>query len=321
MNPRETIRKTDGVNQPGRTTAQLIEDWKRTRLTADEKIQFEQAGYLIIPSALTPDQIESLVQGITRYNDGDSSAWANHADIMGADPTFLELSDLDTVAPKVLGIMGANIWINHSHLNVNPPEQASDEATFRYAWHRDGGAIHQDIAGPIPLMSIKVGLYLTDLRLKSGGQTFVIPGSHHADAYPAMLDAFATPPTEAIPLEVSAGSAVLFHQRLVHSNHSPNLSTTTRRAIFVQWGYRWLQPGDAAVSSHGKNIPEPVRRQMLGLSAVACHPRLSSNRYGSRNRSGRYYPSVAELPLRDVYAALYGTPRESVYESPDSPQP
>jgi ectoine hydroxylase-related dioxygenase (phytanoyl-CoA dioxygenase family) len=214
----------------------------------------------------------------------------NVADIFGKHDAFLELLDLPTVLPPVIELLGTNIWVNHSHFNSNPASEESDVTAFEngYGWHRDGGAIHQDLPWPPPLLALKVGYYLTDLTEPDSGQTYFVRDSHKTgEKTPDKYEI----PDSAFPMMAKAGTAVLFDRRLIHSIRSENNSNTKRRAIFVQYAFRWMAANDAMTVKNLRKKLNPVQQQMLGLTA-----RVTSVD-GALGRSSRYYPRKSDLPL------------------------
>jgi len=142
---------------------------------------FEQEGYITIPDALSGQQVASLSSAIDDLTARDPGKIHNVADIFGKHDAFLELLDLPTVLPVITELLGTNIWVNHSHFNANPATDEKDVSAFAngYGWHRDGGAIHKDLPWPPPLLSIKIGYYLTDLMEQGSGQTYFIRDSHN----------------------------------------------------------------------------------------------------------------------------------------------
>lgn len=272
---------------------------KEQLLTQEERDFFHREGYLVIRNALTPNQLSTLNSAIAQQVGADTNQPHNQADILGTQDEFLRLVNLNTVFPKVWDLLGWNIWVNHSHYNVNPPEKRIYDEPIYYGWHRDGGAIYGDMGAMPPLMSIKVGFYLTDLTQPEKGQTFIIPGSHCAELDKINMGPMDEPPDDAKPLHLSAGSAVLYHQRTIHSIHSPNYSTATRKAIFIQWAYRWLYPVDPMTVEHiNHKVTDPVVRQLLGFTTVDGYYRRDEKLvFAGQNRSGRYYPTAEDVPL------------------------
>lgn len=254
------------------------------------KDEFEEQGYITIPDALTAQQSDRLIAAIDKLTARAPNNIHNVADIFGKHDAFLELLDLPTVLPTVTELLGTNIWVNHSHFNANPATESTDVSEFEngYGWHRDGGAIHKDLPWPPPLLTLKVGYYLTDLTEPGSGQTYFIRDSHKTgEKTPGQYEL----PDSAFPMMVRGGTAVLFDRRLIHSIRSANYSGTRRRVIFVQYAFRWMAANDSMKVKHLRRKLNPVQQQMLGLTTS------TTSIDGARGRSGRYYPAPADVPL------------------------
>lgn len=259
--------------------------------TVEERAFFNREGYLIIPDALSPRQVETLSATIDRCggaNGKEGGRYYNRLDVLGQDDAFVELVDNPAVLAKVSGFLGWNIWVNHTHYNVRPPDTSS--GNYRYDWHVDGGVFSTDLQYQAPMTAIKVGFYLTDLSEPDRGQTYILPRSNlEGNRWLDQYTKYTPPPAGAVPLSVRPGSAVLFQQRTLHSQGSPNLSSITRKTIFIQWAYRWLFPVDGmTLGDLGTRVTDPIRRQLLGLDQARPEGKLSA----------RYYPSAEDLPLK-----------------------
>lgn len=260
------------------------------------KEEFEEQGYIAIPDALTAQQSGRLIAAIDKLTARNPDRIHNVADIFGRHDAFIELLDLPTVLPTVTELLGTNIWVNHSHFNANPATESTDVSEYEngYGWHRDGGAIHKDLPWPPPLLTLKVGYYLTDLTKPGSGQTYFIRDSHKTgEKTPGQYDL----PDSAFPMTVSAGTAVLFDRRLIHSIRSANYSGTKRRVIFVQYAFRWMAANDSMKVKHLRRKLNPVQQQLLGLTTSI------TSVDGAQGRSSRYYPGPADVPLAHPDAA------------------
>lgn len=288
---------------------------QQSLLTHDEHKSFYKNGYLVIKDALDHDHISALLSAINKIIDDRTTTHYNTSDILAKDDAFLDLIDIRTVFPKIWGLMGANIWVNHTHFNIVMPEEKQEKVY--YGWHVDGGAIHKDIGSKPPLMALKVAFYLNDLDHENSGQTYVIPGSHINETNEIPLTPFEKPPEKSFGLNQKAGTAVIYHPRLIHSLHSPNYSDSNRNAIFIQWAYRWLAPVDPmSVAALKERVTDPIRRQLLGFTSVDGHPR--DNRtlpFARQLLSGRYYPREEELPLLEIMENLNWESNTRVWRS------
>ena len=69
---------------------------------------------------------------------GKESRRLNLHGLMGRDPAFLELVDLHSTFPKILGIMGFNIQLFHTQLVVTPPDPGGPSAERKkLSFHQD----------------------------------------------------------------------------------------------------------------------------------------------------------------------------------------
>jgi len=62
--------------------------------------------------------IEVLLSQINAIIENRETKHYNTSYIIEKGEIFLDMIDLDTVFPKIWGMMGANIWLNHSHFNI-----------------------------------------------------------------------------------------------------------------------------------------------------------------------------------------------------------
>lgn len=267
-----------------------------TGLAPGEREDFARDGYLVVRDALGPEKVSRLVAALGDVTGEWPGVAHNVADVLGRHEELLDLVDLPAILPRVRELLGDDIWVNHSHLNVTP--SAHDHGgppAEGYGWHRDGGAINRDLPHPAPLLSIKVGLYLTDLTEAGGGQTYVLPGSHLADRE---LPGQREMPEGGRPLLVPSGTAVLYDRRLIHTLRSPNRSGTTRRAVFVQYAFRWICAMDAMTVEHLRPRCDSLRLRLLGLDAG------TRDVAGAAGRSLRFYPPEARPEPRWGLGAL-----------------
>ncbi|MFM7162276.1 MAG: phytanoyl-CoA dioxygenase family protein [Planctomycetaceae bacterium] len=256
------------------------------RLSAAERDFFLREGYLVVEGALSPDQVRTLV-GVCGKIDarerqpGQERSLLSFPNVVAEDPALLELVDNPVTLPKVWGILGWNIYLYHTHVDVTPPADPN-ALGWRVAWHQDSMRVNDELeTDPRPRLSLKIGYYLTDATQPERGNTLVLPGSHLRNDLDCPQDGVSSP-EGAIPLCVPPGTAVLIDRRIWHSR-SANLSNLTRKVIWYGYGYRWLRPKDEMTVGHLLAGQDPVRRQMLGAG-------LSAN--------GTYDPLDGDVPLR-----------------------
>lgn len=256
------------------------------RLTETEREFFNSNGYLIVENALDSATVERLAAAADRIDarvrtDETRDKLLSVPNIVHEDPALVELIDCPTVFPKVWGILGWNIYLYHSHLDVTPPADAA-ALRWRVAWHQDSMRVNDEIESrPRPRLSLKVGYYLTDTSEPDRGNTLIVPGSHLCDELDCPADGVSNP-AGAEPLCVKPGTAVLIDRRIWHSR-SPNLWNRTRKVVWYGYAYRWLRAKDEMTVAHLYPTLDPIRRQILGDG-------LSAN--------GAYDPVDGDVPLR-----------------------
>ena len=259
------------------------------RLTEGERRQFDDQGYLVVRDAVSSDRSKRISEVCDRLLESRRKAGLgphkafSHGDIVGYDPVFVEMIDCPATFPKVWGILGWNIYLYHSHLDVTPtadPTHCPDEPNV--AWHQDSLRVNDEIeSSPRPRLSLKIGYFISDVSEPGRGNTLIVPGSHLQDEIDVPADGRSNPPG-AEPLCVPPGSAVLIDRRLWHSR-SINVSDLTRKVLWMGYGYRWLRPKDEMTVAHLYPRLDAIQRQILG-------DRVSNN--------GMYAPTEEDVPLR-----------------------
>ena len=255
-------------------------------LTDEERKQFDDTGFLVVQNAVDRDTTERLIRAVDKVDARERAPThgrdrlLSFANILQEDDAFVDLIDCPRVFPKVWGILGWNIYVYHTHLDVTPPVEAPPAKPV--AWHQDSMRVNEEIEShPRPRLSLKVGYYLTDVSPVTWGNTLLVPASHLRDELDCENDGVANPPG-AIPLQVPPGSALILDRRLWHSR-SPNFGPHTRKVIWIGYAYRWLRPKDEMTVQHLWERVDPVRRQLLGYFA---------------NANSAYDPQDDDVPLR-----------------------
>lgn len=256
------------------------------RLTDEQREQFQTQGYLIVPRALDEATCAKLIDVLDRVDARERSPeqqgkLLSVPNIVQEDEALVDLIDCPATFPKVWGILGWNIYLYHSHLDVTPTENVTAQQ-WSVAWHQDSMRVNDELESvPRPRLSLKVGYYLTDVSESDRGNTLVVPGSHLANEIECPQDGYSSP-EGAIPVCAPAGSAVLLDRRTWHSR-SANRSHIARKVIWYGYSYRWLRPKDAMTVEHLYSQLDPIRRQLLG---------------DGQSANGVYDPTAEDVPLR-----------------------
>jgi phytanoyl-CoA dioxygenase PhyH len=261
-----------------------------SRLTPEQRHQFERDGFMVIPDALTLEWVERLLsmvdrlyaRGIQEQGLSKTHHWEMR-NCLPVDDLLLELVDWPATFPLVVDLMNWNIHLITSHLIVRAPSPPEADAAWKASgWHRDGGTAASEMQEPHPLILMKVAYWLTDLSEPGRGAIRLIPGSHRLIGRPAQAEG-APDPYGAIELRARPGDAVIFEQRMWHAV-GPNTSTLTRKSLFYGYGYRWLRPMDyVTMPPELLARCDPIRRQLLGDAATQL---------------GYWLPTDADAPLK-----------------------
>ena len=242
------------------------------RLADDERRQFEDQGYLIVPGVLPAEKVAALAAAAQRID----AEWRpqrglkphqplNLLDAIGKDDAFLELLDLPRTFMKVVDILGWHIQLYHSHLIVTPPLPVGYEPKPRLGWHQDSGRLNLELEGePRPRVSLKVGFFFSSTMQTDRGNFHVVPGSHRFNQLQLPENPLQDHPN-ATPVRADAGDAVFFDRRLWHAA-GLNRSDVTRTVLFLGYSYRWLRPRDDMTVAHYLPAADAIRRQLLGES-------------------------------------------------------
>jgi ectoine hydroxylase len=241
---------------------------------AAQRAEFDRNGYLIIPGALTQDEVEHYRNALDRvYNAAEASgqiqpgASLHQLSAVANCPEAIGLIDHPVTLPYIWSVLGWNVHVYHSHLDVHPP--LPTRRPFRFEWHQDGGRQNREIeTDPRPRLSVKLAYWLSDVSEPGRGNFKVVPGSHLTNwiSGPPRRDVEWPDPEGAIEVTANAGDVVVFDRRLWHAR-SDNYSDVTRKAMFFGYTPRWIairDENDGIWSADWADQMNPVQRQLLG---------------------------------------------------------
>src|ERR1700755_40853 len=239
-----------------------------------ERERFEQDGYLIIRGALTHDEVLYYREALDRaylsaeaqslVAPGGSLHWLS---AVARCPQVVALAAHPATFPYVGSLLGWNIHVYHSHLDVHPPLAAP--RPFRFEWHQDGGRQNREVeTDPRPRMSVKLAYWLSDVSEPGRGNLKVVPGSHLTNWIPGppRRDVVWPDPDGAVEVTAAPGDVLLFDRRLWHAR-SGNYSAFTRKAVFFGYPSRWIgirHENDGIWPTDWPSRLSPVQRQLLG---------------------------------------------------------
>ena len=248
-------------------------------LSDDDREFFDRAGFLIAPNVLPPAKVDELVALIDRlhrkYGGDPRTGRMELRNCVAHDPELLALAAHPAMLAVVVDLLGPNIKLRTSELDVRPPispEMARNEVgRNRWGepeqWHIDGPLyLYPDVNGIVPMMEVRVGFFLSDVTGPTSGALCMAAGTHQLDYRLLMDPTYRVPERSMYHARVPAGSAVIFRTGLWHCT-TPNLSEITRKVLYYAYTYRWIEPSDYLEQS-----PElierasPVERQLLGAT-------------------------------------------------------
>ncbi len=221
---------------------------------AEQKAFYEDQGYLVFPELLSPAELATLraalaevlqeAEGLTASNDkfsvtrSDDGTWAVRRIF---NPTAHHQAFLDLVSnPKILDVVedliGPDIQLHHTKLNLKPP--SNREA--RFEWHQDFPFFPHTNFDLLAVM-----IYLDDSTEENGCLT-IIPGSHKwgprnhlfakDGAFSSQLEDKSVLEDQSrwLKMPVPAGGMELHHCNMLHSS-TANRGTRPRSAIVIQY--------------------------------------------------------------------------------------
>ena len=247
-------------------------------LTTQQRRQFDEDGFFLVEDALSPNEIETLL-GVTdelyeryrRERDLGPHEAFQMRNIVARDSCFLDLMEHPTMLPLVVDVMGFNIQLRTSHLDVRPPQEpevAAQELGAKdgfFPWHSDQPDYGwPSVDGVIPYMEMKIGYYLTDLTEHNSGAICVVRGSHRVSPWITSNGEQIADPDRVFEVNVCPGTALVWRTALYHCL-TPNRSPNARRCLYYGYHHRWIRPSDFHHQS-----PEllanrtPIQLQLLG---------------------------------------------------------
>jgi hypothetical protein len=215
------------------------------------KNRYQHDGFLVLPDAFSPGEVGELVEETVRICRGELG------DVQGALPADSADTDDDVLRRflcvhyphKLSGVMLAAMRhpaiVSPLTTVIGPNVKAMQSMLFVKSEGEPGQAWHQDeMFIPTRDRSLTaVWLALDDATIENGC-LWVLPGSHrsgvvypnreHDDPrYDCTVESYAFPydDSDAVPVEVTAGSAVVFNGYLLHKSLPNTARSGYRRAL------------------------------------------------------------------------------------------
>lgn len=243
-------------------------------MSKEQREQFERDGYLVVPGALSEEEVAFYAAALDRVYAAEREAGRLAADgsmhklsAVASCPDVVGLVDHPNTFPLVWSVLGWNVHIYHSHLDVHPT--ITVDKPYRFEWHQDGGRQNREIeTDPRPRLSVKLAYWLSDVSEAGRGNFKVVPGSHVRNWIdgPPRRDVVWPEPEGSVEVRANPGDAVFFDRRLWHTRTN-NYSPFTRKGVFFAYSHRWSygrDENDALIASAEFEGFNPIQRQLLG---------------------------------------------------------
>ena len=250
----------------------IVETVTRPEITAEHVASFRENGYLALPDALMPDEVQALRDETVRICRGELGA------VAGLPPVGRGDSDDDVIrrtlcvhfphklSPLMFGTLAHPIIHDALTRIIGPNVKCMQSMLFIKSAGKPGQAWHQDEAFiPTRDRSLTGAWISLDDATVENGCLWIIPGSHrrgviwpakeHDDErFDCVVEAFDFPYTDdnAVPVEVSAGSIVFFNGYTLHRSLPNRAAGGFRRALVNHYMSAesllpWRHPGDSKV--------------------------------------------------------------------------
>jgi ectoine hydroxylase-related dioxygenase (phytanoyl-CoA dioxygenase family) len=269
-----------------------------TAMTPEQRDQFERDGYLVIREALSEREVSFYTDAIDQVYEAEQAAGnvppgsaMHQLSAVANCPAAVGLIDHPSTFPLVWSMLGWNVHIYHSHLDVHPPIRTAPP--YRFDWHQDGGRQNRELeTDPRARLSVKLAFWLSDVSETGRGNFKVTPGSHLINRIdgPPRRDVEWPEPEGSIEVCANPGDAVFFDRRLWHTRTN-NYSNITRKGMFFAYSHRWQHGRDeneALFESPAFQEFTPVQRQLLGA-------KLSTDGQIPGDHQWGHYPETTPL--------------------------
>jgi ectoine hydroxylase len=231
-------------------------------LTDRERFIFESTGYLVIPNALSPQEVDDCLAASRRAHEPlGTGVWRQIGHLHESEPAIEALLDHPSVLPKIRALLGDYFIVQSTWSTLQPAHSKAG------GYHQDGSGVYEfrRLSVPTPLVQLRVGYYLTDQSRPGMGNMVMVPGSHTTQT---TLPKNVVPDEDDLPIrEVicgEPGTALLFHQGVFHRTGS-NQMDFDRYTMHIVYSPPWLIPSDRAANDPAFLArTTPLRRALMG---------------------------------------------------------
>jgi len=257
-----------------------VPDQASSRITNEDVDFYRENGYLAIPNALTPDEVEKLREETAAITCGDRGEVGNLPDSSPDDTPadvlnrVLCIHHVHRISPIMYDALSHPVMVDALTRLIGPNVKCMQSMLFIKSPGKPGQAWHQDeIYIPTRDRSLTGGWFALDDATTENGCLWVIPGSHkrgilwpqrvqHDDRFDCAHETFRFPyDDEAIPVEVKTGALVLFHGYLLHRSFPNHANAGFRRVLVNHYmsaesllPWHNIQPGERMATADFREI-------------------------------------------------------------------
>ena len=243
------------------------------RLEPEQRRSFDEDGFLVVRDALASAAVGRLIEAGDRlarsFLDKPPLPGRPEYNLLDLRPgllaqnVFFDLVSHSATVPLVVQLLSPNIHLHSTALIYKRP--APESPPFRFGWHRDI-RIPRDLGHQsLPRVGIKVCYCLTDFHAPRSGMTLLVRKSHRRTEPLPIADDVDPVEGELCDLQLDAGDAFLFENRLFHTG-APNRSDRCSKVVMFGYSYRWMKT-ETYLEIPGARLltqADPVTRQLIG---------------------------------------------------------
>jgi len=241
----------------------------------EERYLFDLQGFLVLPNALSMDQVALLNAAIDDHvaqQADPEKPWFRQDNLLGWGLCFQDLIDPPAIAPYLQALLGEDYRLDHDYLHIIRKPGPGPIGSYLHGgatpydpcqyYHVQDGRMYNGLTA--------IAYNLTDVYPGDGGFG-CIPGSHKSRfPLPQGWEDLTQPPACVQEVIGRAGTAILFTEALTHGtlpwrgqSGSPTNGSSERRTLFykysprsIAWSYQYY---DLSLYPH---LPEAQKQRL-----------------------------------------------------------